>query len=638
MVFDRPQRRGNNQPNRNQAPQPNPKNAGENIPSPWLAHPLDSQPQPDSHAGFVEYLRWMRSLDHPDKDIAKLQILQMAEEKANYSDRLLELNRRTQLIAGKNNYFTVNCPWRIRVGGHRGPESILLPAFDALGIPYIPSSTLRGVARDQALISFMQQGINRQAAETEVMKYFGGLDAQNNQDRTGKVIFLDAYPTPQPKNSSGGLAVDITNNIWQWHEDNSLKYQPNPQTFFSLQEPTFCIGIKPTKNCQPDDLAKIKNWLISGLKSGLGSQVNTGYGSLILSNPPLSKDNFLAVNFTLKGQLIHSTQKFKNFNQPYQRNRPDTYTTEEVRCIAFKSMLRYWFRAFAMGVLPIGNTTTLKNYLQAFKENNNTPPPAEVRSLEAILFGGITPPTRGWVKFHISDGKTVPSRRERNHYTCGEQSGNLILSYSPEAPQQQQDAIQKLFTNLTWMMFHLGGVGQGARRPCYSRQERHNPTPPWWRGSTLICENEDNFWDLPETIREFQQLFRKRLQGFYSALKQLTAHNINYQQLLTVSEVTQNQWSEAVDHNCHIIVCTGDSNNNKPYALAVLHEHFKNNINVCGEGATPSPVWIADLEDYQVVTVFGVTQNQNPRYRYLQRLYAGTTRENFAKIFPFPNP
>jgi CRISPR-associated protein Cmr6 len=114
------------------------------IPSPWL-NP-ENEPKPHPEASFVEYLRWMRVTSENDviKNSTKVQILQTASEKANYSTRLEELTRRTKLIA--KNSFSVQCPWRIRVGGHRGPESILLPAFDALGIPYIPSSTLRGVA------------------------------------------------------------------------------------------------------------------------------------------------------------------------------------------------------------------------------------------------------------------------------------------------------------------------------------------------------------------------------------------------------------------------------------------------------------------------------------------------------------
>ncbi|MFL0704064.1 RAMP superfamily CRISPR-associated protein [Cylindrospermopsis raciborskii] len=618
MVFDRGPKPGNNQPNKNQAPkrqQNQQKNIDEEIPSPWLERPDNTLPEPDQAAGFVEYLRWMRAAEYPDKDtanISKLRILQMIEENANYSDRLGQLNKRTELIAGENNCFPVICPWRIRVGGHRGPESTLLPAFDALGMPFIPSSTLRGVARNQAIEDFIKQGKSLQEAETEVMKYFGGLDAIE-RDHTGKVIFLDAYPTPT--NKTGGLSVDITNNIWEWGDNNQLNYKPNPQAFLSLQKAKFLIGIRPTNYCQPNEFNKIKVWLISGLQNGIGSQVNTGYGTLVTDQNQEINQYFWQIPFTLKGQLIHGIQRFNHLSNPYKpKLKPDTSPVNEVRSIAFKSMLRYWFRALASGVL----STT------------------DVKTLEAILFGAITPQTRGWVKFQITNSKIIPSQKQGNNYTCGEQSGKLILSYSSEAPLDKQNAIKKLFTNLTWMMFHLGGVGQGARRPCYSRQNRANPKPPW-RGSTLIPESEDKFWELPETIREFQKLFRQRLQEFYDALKELTGHNINYQQLRTVGQVRLDKWSQAVDSNCRIIVCTGDANYEKPYALTVLHQkEFKQDVNVCGKAEKPSPVWIADLDNYQVVTVFGVTVNNNPRHKFVQTLRDGTSTQEFAQIFPLP--
>ena len=157
-------------------------------PSPWIDP--DNIPKLDpsaSFVSFVEYLRWMRSFD-PDKKEAnnatKVQILQMAEEKAKtYKDRLTELTNRTKLIAGENNTFQVKCTWRVRVGGHRGPESILLPAFDALGIPYIPSSTLRGVARNQAIRHFMAEGMEYKQAVREIASFFGDLDAKRESDR-----------------------------------------------------------------------------------------------------------------------------------------------------------------------------------------------------------------------------------------------------------------------------------------------------------------------------------------------------------------------------------------------------------------------------------------------------------------------
>ena len=204
-------------------------------------------------------------------------------------------------------------------------------------------------------------------------------------------------------------------------------------------------------------------------------------------------------------------------------------------------------------------------------------------------------------------------------------------------------------------MFHLGGIGQGARRPCYSRQNR-----PYLRGSTLIPDESGEFWSLPSTPQQFQQLFRDRLEDFYTALnnlhsfyaaqKQLTAITINANAPRAINPVSSHQWVEAVDVNCRIVVTCGKNSETKPHALDILHQHFhdlenerkySNAKSLCGgvkkdiltvngekfeRKVTPSPVWIADLDNYQVVTVFGATQN--PRQKYL------ATLQNFVQLWP----
>jgi CRISPR-associated protein Cmr6 len=85
-------------------------------------------------------------------------------------------------------------------------------------------------------------------------------------------------------------------------------------------------------------------------------------------------------------------------------------------------------------------------------------------------------------------------------------------------------------------MFHLGGVGQGARRPCYSRQDRDRP--PWWRGSTLIPKSEIPFGSCQESVAEFQKLFQKRLGSFFEALKTLTEQAINPRQPTVLAKLT----------------------------------------------------------------------------------------------------
>jgi CRISPR-associated protein Cmr6 len=594
-------------------------------PSPWLGHPSDPSPRPASTASFIEYLRWMRAYGAPFREETKVYLVHRAEANADYSSRLQVLNNRIKRIA--NDTFQVTCPWRIRVGGAKGPESMLLPAFDHLGIPYLPSSTLRGVARTQAIRELMQKrNLSWKEADKAVAPWLGHLEAED-KDSAGKVIFLDAYPVPtktqkqgDPDNSrSGGLAVDIANNVWRWN-GNSLEYKANPNVFFSLKQATFLIGIRKGPGCTDEMLAQVKEWLIRGLEQGVGSQVNTGYGRLIQTGKTLSqyKGEFLRLPFELEGQLIHGRQVV---NWRPDRNRYDNKSIAEVRPVAFKNMLRYWFRTFALGVLPV----------------------KQVQEWEGQLFGAITPQQKhGWIHVDLLNGQVTQPEPEPNQAgkgkPAGQQEGILILSLSEEcqnyASKEKQEAVQKLFRNLTWMLFHLGGIGQGARRPCYSRQDRGRA--PWWRGSTLIPNSEDSFWNLPESVEEFQKLFQKRLRGFFEALQVLTGQAIDPSNPRSFDQVSKEEWSEVVDAHCRILVCSGLEEFNKPYALAVLHKvgkiaPGKYDKFLCGDTGTPSPVWIADLDDYQVVTVFGATAN--PRKRYLENLERGAV--GFAQIWPF---
>ncbi|WP_457445042.1 RAMP superfamily CRISPR-associated protein [Thermostichus sp. MS-CIW-26] len=593
-------------------------------PSPWLGHPSDPNPNPDRTASFIEYLRWMRAPATPFKDGTKVDLVHQVEAKANYGARLQVLNARIKRIAGEENTFQVTCPWRIRVGGAKGPESMLLPAFDHLGIPYLPSSTLRGVARTQAIRELMQKrNLSWKEADKAVAPWLGHLEAED-KDSAGKVIFLDAYPVPtrtqrqgDPDNSrTGGLAVDIANNIWKWNGQN-LEYSPNPNLFFSLKQATFLIGLRKGPGCTDEMLAQVKEWLIRGLEQGVGSQVNTGYGRLIQTGKTLSqyKGEFLRLPFELEGQLIHGRQVV---NWRSDKNRYDNKSIAEVRPVAFKNMLRYWFRTFALGVLPV----------------------KQVQEWEGQLFGAITPQQKhGWIHVDLLKGRVTQPEPEPNH--AGQQEGILILSLSEEchnhASKENQKAVQKLFRNLTWMLFHLGGIGQGARRPCYSRQDRGRA--PWWRGSTLIPNSEDSFWNLPESVEEFQKLFQKRLRGFFEALQVLTGQAIDPSNPRSFGQVSKEKGPEAVDAHCRIVVCSGEEDSSKPYALATLHRLGRQGEGrydkfLCGGvqgGVVPSPVWIANLDDYQVVTVFGATAN--PRKTYLENLERGAV--GFAQIWPF---
>jgi len=490
-------------------------------------------------------------------------------------------------------------------------------------MPYIPSSTLRGVARSQAVREFVDNGMNWEEADLHVAQWFGRLDASDG-DRTGKIVFFDAYPLP----GQDGLEIDMANKIWKW-EGETPKYSPNPNSFLSLQRPKFLIGMKLASGVDDQHLLEeVKRWLIQGLQAGIGSQVNSGYGELLTAEKKQNELSFFEINFELEGQLIHGFKSFMGWRwKPNKEGRKEGNGWEmrgkakaEVRPIAFKSMLRYWFRTFALGVI---------NAL-------------EVQTLESKLFGDIHPNCEwGWLRVGIQNGEEIRpepfANRRGKQQPCGLQKGLLLFSPSAGCPESQKLTVQSLTKNLAWLMFHLGGIGQGARRPCYSRQERDEVQDPLYRGSTLFLLEENAFWELPETTEEFQALFRKRLKNFYAALSDLSKTTINPNQPLAIVVDRPKQWTEAVDQNCHIVVCSGAGRYGKPFALATLHDKaFKVNKNydgnLCGsvKPVRPSPVWVANHDDFQVVTVFGATSN--PRKEFLEKLEKDA--QSYQQLWP----
>lgn len=643
---------------------------------------LDNLPELPSNASFVEYLRWMRELKIEDSEqnkaennATKLHLLQLAQDfnYANDSKYLKRANQKIKRIVSlkQGQEIEVTCPWRIRVGGHRGPESILLPAFDALGIPFIPSSTLRGIARTQAIREVMKNNPNLSYQKAEqhetIIAHFGSLETKDKSKREGKVTFLDAYPVADDnkddnddKSQSGGLSLDIANNVWKWGENNLPDYQPNPNLFLSLKKPTFLIGIIPNHHGNREQLNRVEEWLLKGLASGVGSQINSGYGCLTKSgNYEVDENNqkiLLELDFTLKGQLINSNKSYNSLYKPYKINnnqiergkkkipKVSENTNSEVRPIAFKSMLRYWFRVIALGVLP----------------------QIRVKELEAFIFGGIEPKHQGLIQVQIHDSDDGNPPTQDN---CGTQSGKLIILASPELSSENYPLLTDFIKALTWLMFHLGGVGLGARRPLHQR-----PTNPYWRGSDLKFESQDELWEMAETIEQFKKRFHSMLKIFYKKLDEIqgnyiqfmkklkpkneyTDYTINPQFPRKVERPKNCSWVDAIDKDCRILITqnsrsNSENNYRKSNTLSKLHSDSLNQYDLndqdktktlndqnknrflCGEDGIASPVIITQTAHYEIITIFDADTKyfidygknnkkvllKNPRNQYFKEL------------------
>jgi CRISPR-associated protein Cmr6 len=143
---------------------------------------------------------------------------------------------------------------------------ILHPLY---GFPYIPASSVKGIARAYAEIS---------KEANELREIFGSEDKDRvlETDREGKVVFFDGLPTKFPK-----LEVDIMNphygDYYQGSNPPADYLSPNPITFLTIapnQEFSFSLFSKDIVL-----LEKAERWLKAGLSElGAGGKTNVGYG------------------------------------------------------------------------------------------------------------------------------------------------------------------------------------------------------------------------------------------------------------------------------------------------------------------------------------------------------------------------
>jgi CRISPR-associated protein Cmr6 len=191
-----------------------------------------------------------------------------------------------------------------------------------------------------------------------------------------------------------------------------------------MEQPKILIGLIPTsrvKNIEgtQSDINKVKNWLDKALSLGIGSRVSSGYGRLSnIQNLPYSSSH----NFELWTQGMYGAINDK----------------PEFRPVALRGMLRYWFRALALGIYS----------------------PAECKELEATLFGTIEPKSReGSIRIAVELEK-YPPQRDLYYY-----KGKILLE--AKTPEHLT-----LIEKILQLSSHLGGIGRGSRRPLHWNSPR----------------------------------------------------------------------------------------------------------------------------------------------------------------------
>lgn len=201
--------------------------------------------------------------------------------------------------------FTRVSDWRFAAGlGRKGSLETGF-TFNRYGFPYLPGSSVKGLARIAALVNVAEELVTNKLNElddilsqdtdeafkkawentfghipvpglVETFRLVFGTTAQ-----TGCAVFLEAIPESAPH-----LELDIMNphypDYYQGKEPPTNWQSPKPIYFLTVAARTpflFAAGWRRGAKIEADAFKKAKEWLDEGLQNlGAGSKTSAGYG------------------------------------------------------------------------------------------------------------------------------------------------------------------------------------------------------------------------------------------------------------------------------------------------------------------------------------------------------------------------
>jgi len=194
----------------------------------------------------------------------------------NISEKLFES---VKLLLSSNNYikfdFTTN--WRLIVGlGHPSVYETSITLHHIYGIPYIPSSSLKGIVRSWIISEKFSNDEQLALKDKEhFCKVFG------YQTNTGKIIFFDAFPI-----DNINIVQDVMNvhypKYYNGNEAPTDYQNPNPVFFSTIKDTSFQFIIGSKKEKLESFIIgnkTITEWLKDSLENhGIGAKTAVGYG------------------------------------------------------------------------------------------------------------------------------------------------------------------------------------------------------------------------------------------------------------------------------------------------------------------------------------------------------------------------
>jgi CRISPR-associated protein Cmr6 len=148
-----------------------------------------------------------------------------------------------------------------------------------LGTPYLPGSSVKGLAR-----AWAEQWADPKPLK-DIKRIFGSESKDDRDFRVGSVVFLDALPTKPVR-----LKADImTPHYGPYYGDPEGKtspadwHSPNPIPFLVVAAgASFLFGLLPRRKEDISDCEKAREWLDHALQwTGAGAKTAVGYGRFV---------------------------------------------------------------------------------------------------------------------------------------------------------------------------------------------------------------------------------------------------------------------------------------------------------------------------------------------------------------------
>ncbi len=186
---------------------------------------------------------------------------------------LKERLEKTLLIYAHSDSFLTSPEWRFVIG--LGGASVLetsMTLHRLYGIPIIPGSALKGVAR-----AYAETVLTKPADDPEVVAIFG-KPPQNTPLEAGNIIFFDAIPVTAPK-----FKLDIMNphypKYYQGDQPPADWQNPTPIYFLTVEQTQFLFAVAARREEGKGYVSTALEWLKKGLTElGVGAKTAAGYG------------------------------------------------------------------------------------------------------------------------------------------------------------------------------------------------------------------------------------------------------------------------------------------------------------------------------------------------------------------------